>query len=96
VSTPLVKGEKRGIDHPPFFLFQGIINFQKPHSGEMVIGNFHENNPSRYYMEFGCWYLNHRNESSMKKIAIQNGIPENNITISSEDEGVNLFMHIKR
>ena len=63
--------------------------------GEIVIGNFHPRNPSRNYMElFGFWYLNHRTEEDLKKLANACGVENRNIEIKSEAEGVNLFIHI--
>jgi len=64
--------------------------------GELVIGNFHPKNPSRSYMEFGFWYLNHRTEEDLKKLANACGIENSCIEIRKESEGVNLFLHIKK
>jgi SAM-dependent methyltransferase len=62
--------------------------------GEIVIGNFHPKNPSKSYMEFGFWYLNHRTEDDLIKLANSCGIQNKNIEIKSECAGVNLFLHI--
>ena len=64
--------------------------------GELVIGNFHPKNPSKAYMEFGFWYLNHRTEEDLIKLAHACGIEDKNIDIKSESEGVNLFLHISK
>lgn len=65
--------------------------------GELVIGNFSEKNNTKNYMEImGAWYLNHRDENKLMSLALQCGIDRDNIRISQESEGVNLFLHIKR
>ena len=63
--------------------------------GELIIGNFHPNNPSKDYMEFAFWNLNHRTEEDLIKLANACGVKNSCIEIKSESEGVNLFMHIK-
>ncbi len=62
--------------------------------GSLVIGNFSTCNPSRDYMESGDWYLLHRSEEDLYSLAKESGIKEDNITVKSESEKVNLFMHI--
>jgi len=62
--------------------------------GCLIIGNFSPFNPSRDYMEAGDWYLFHRNEEELYSLAKESGIKEDNISIKSEQESVNLFMHI--
>ncbi len=64
--------------------------------GEMVIGNFSLNNPTRDYMEFGNWFLHHRSPEELIKIACDCGISEDNINVKSESLGVNLFLHISK
>jgi len=65
--------------------------------GELVIGNFSTFNPSRAVMEvFGQWYLYHRDGEKLVELALLAGIPENLIEVKQEDEGVNLFLHIKK
>jgi SAM-dependent methyltransferase len=65
--------------------------------GEIIIGNFNEaNNPSRGYMEiFGEWYLHHRTEEDLIKLAEQAGFKQSQIQIGKEDEDVNLFLHLR-
>jgi extracellular factor (EF) 3-hydroxypalmitic acid methyl ester biosynthesis protein len=67
------------------------------HSGEIIIGNFNGNhNPSRAYMElFGEWYLSHRTEDQLLKLAKQAGYADENISVAREPENVNLFLHLK-
>jgi 2-polyprenyl-3-methyl-5-hydroxy-6-metoxy-1,4-benzoquinol methylase len=65
--------------------------------GEIVIGNFNEShNPSREYMElFGEWYLHHRSADELKTLAIEAGFDESQLTVGTEPENVNLFLHIR-
>lgn len=63
--------------------------------GELVIGNFSTNNPSKNYMEkFGQWFLNHRNADTLIELAERAGASKSNIRVCSEEIGVNLFLHI--
>jgi len=64
--------------------------------GSVIIGNFSKYNPSRDYMEAGDWYLFHRNAEKLCSLARESGIEEKNISIESEPEKVNLFMHITK
>ena len=63
--------------------------------GELIIGNFSENNPSRGLMEVLCqWYLYHRSEEKLIELALKAGVPKENIEVRSEETGINLFLHI--
>lgn len=65
--------------------------------GELVIGNFSDDNPGRAIMEvFGQWYLHHREKDKLIELAIKAGVPENLIMVSQEEEGVNLFLHLRK
>jgi len=65
--------------------------------GEMIIGNFSTANPSRGLMElFAQWYLYHRDEKELLKLATKAGISEDLIDIRSEKLGINLFLHLKK
>ncbi len=65
--------------------------------GELVVGNFSPDNTSKGFMEILCkWYLHHRDEEHLTKLAIQAGIPSNKIVINSEQTGTNLFMHMRK
>lgn len=65
--------------------------------GELVIGNFSDYNPSKDVMEvFGQWYLHHRNEDQLIKLALSAGIERKLINVSNEQEKVNLFLHVKK
>ncbi len=63
--------------------------------GEMVIGNFHISNPSRYYMEYWLdWVLYYRNESDFKELL--GNAPSADINISFEDTRVQMFLHVRK
>jgi extracellular factor (EF) 3-hydroxypalmitic acid methyl ester biosynthesis protein len=64
--------------------------------GELVIGNFSDDNPSRSYMELvGDWMLYHRSRSELRRLAMLSGASAHEISVSSEPEGVNLFLHVR-
>lgn len=76
-------------------LLRKFISWTNP-GGEVIIGNFGEGNPSRNYMEIvGEWYLIHRSAEHLTALAIEAGAKPENISIGSELEGVNLFLHVK-
>lgn len=65
--------------------------------GELIIGNFSRNNPSRGMMEtYAQWYLIHRSKRELSELAIKAGIPEGKIEVRSEELGINLFLHAKK
>ena len=65
--------------------------------GELVIGNFSTNNPSRGLMEVILqWYLHHRSEEELIELAISAGVQRKDIDVKSEETGVNLFLHLKK
>jgi extracellular factor (EF) 3-hydroxypalmitic acid methyl ester biosynthesis protein len=71
-----------------------LIPLVKP-GGEIVIGNFSENNPSRWWMEaVGDWILRHRSPESLTNLALECGVSRSQIRVCFEQEGVNLFLHI--
>ena len=64
-------------------------------NGELVVGNFSPANTTKGFMEILCqWYLHHRDEEKLTDLAIKGGVPEDKITINSEETGTNLFMHM--
>jgi SAM-dependent methyltransferase len=72
-----------------------FMEWTKP-GGEVIIGNFSLQNPSRNYMELiGDWYLQHRSEEQLTRFALEAGAKRENIYVGKELEGVNLFLHIK-
>ncbi len=65
--------------------------------GEMIIGNFNVNNPSRKIMEvLGDWFLYHRSEDQLISFARRAGIPHEKIEVVSEPLGINLFLKVKK
>lgn len=64
--------------------------------GEVVIGNFGAENPSRPYMELlGDWKLWHRDAKALRRLAVQAGVAPSALRVGREAEGVNLFLHIR-
>ena len=65
--------------------------------GEMIIGNFNVENPSRRSMEILCdWFLYHRSADELKHFAMQAGIDESKIDVLQEPLGINLFLRIRK
>lgn len=65
--------------------------------GELVIGNFSDSNPTRNYMELlGEWFLHHRSREQLVVLAQASGFPNSVLSVGQEEEGVNLFLHIRR
>jgi SAM-dependent methyltransferase len=77
------------------FLFRLLLDTVAP-DGEIVVGNFSEENPSRDYMEFGEWFLHHRTEDKLAILAEQAGCSATSITIEKEPAGVNLFLRFRK
>lgn len=76
-------------------LLRKFIKWTKP-GGEVIIGNFGNENPSRNYMELiGDWHLYHRSENTLIEVALKAGVERENISVGKEFEGVNLFLHVK-
>ena len=66
-------------------------------AGEMIIGNFNVENPSRRSMEImGDWFLYHRSAEELKDFAIQAGIKESKIEVIQEPLGINLFLRVRK
>ncbi|MES2775795.1 MAG: class I SAM-dependent methyltransferase [Bacteroidota bacterium] len=75
-------------------LIRKFVGWTKP-GGEIIIGNFSNQNPSRSYMELiGDWFLQHRSEDDLIQLALEAGVCRENIRVGAEMEGVNLFLHI--
>ncbi len=63
--------------------------------GELVVGNFHVSNPSRYYMEYwGDWVLMHRTEQNFRNLFAEASAA--NVRIIYDDTGSQMFMDIKK
>ncbi|MGB8490870.1 MAG: hypothetical protein WCE64_07405, partial [Bacteroidales bacterium] len=64
--------------------------------GELVIGNFSTENPSKNFMELvSDWYLNYRSREDLVRIAGEAGLLNGKVSIDSEALGVNLFLKIR-
>jgi extracellular factor (EF) 3-hydroxypalmitic acid methyl ester biosynthesis protein len=69
-----------------------LYQMLKP-GGEMVIGNFHVSNQSRYYMEYWLdWVLYYRTEDEFKRLL--GDVPDARIMVSFEDTGSQMFLHV--
>jgi SAM-dependent methyltransferase len=76
-------------------LLRKFMEWTKP-GGEVIIGNFSDQNPTQNFMELvGEWYLHHRSEASLISMALQAGAKRSAIYVGSEAEGVNLFLHVR-
>jgi extracellular factor (EF) 3-hydroxypalmitic acid methyl ester biosynthesis protein len=61
--------------------------------GMLVVGNFAPNNPTRAYMEWiGNWYLNYRTAEELRRLGLQAGIPEDQVSIGSDPLGADLIL----
>lgn len=75
-------------------LLRRFVSWTKP-GGEVIIGNFNTQNPSRNLMEFfGDWYLHHRSAEELVNLALKAGVAQENIRVGKEAQDVNLFLHI--
>ncbi|WP_341842768.1 class I SAM-dependent methyltransferase [Chitinophaga caseinilytica] len=65
--------------------------------GQLVIGNFSDENPNRAFMEVGMqWFLHHRSPEQLIDLAKQAGAEAWNPEVKSEPAGVNLFLHLTK
>ena len=63
--------------------------------GEMVIGNFHISNPSRYYMEYWLdWVLYYRTEHEF--IDLIKNVTSAKSNVLFEDTGSQMFLHVQK
>ncbi|MBA4407755.1 hypothetical protein C0389_10805 [bacterium] len=77
------------------FLLKKLLSLTKKDS-EIIIGNFSPQNPTRYYMECGYWFLQYRDK--VKLLTLSHQVSDSNFDcyIDSEEEGINLFLHVKK
>jgi extracellular factor (EF) 3-hydroxypalmitic acid methyl ester biosynthesis protein len=72
-----------------------FLSWLKP-GGEIIVGNFSEDNDSRGYMEvFGEWILIHRSKEELIRLSMLAGAKEEQIVVDQEPLGINLFLKIK-
>jgi extracellular factor (EF) 3-hydroxypalmitic acid methyl ester biosynthesis protein len=63
--------------------------------GEMVLGNFHTSNPSKYYMEYWLdWVLYYRKEKDLENLL--RNIPSVKSDVFFDDTGIQIFLHVKK
>lgn len=80
-------------------LFRAVLRRLLPAvavGGELVIGNFAPNNPSRYWMRLCEWLLHYRSAEQLVALAESCGVSTSSISVGMEPEGINLFLHIHR
>ena len=63
--------------------------------GQLVIGNFSDQNSTRPYMELCDWSLHHRSPKQLTSLAQECDIPSHRIHLGIEPAAVNLFLHIR-
>jgi extracellular factor (EF) 3-hydroxypalmitic acid methyl ester biosynthesis protein len=75
-------------------LLKRLAAFLKP-GGQIIIGNFSQNNPTRAYMEMvGNWFLHHRTSEELFELARAAGFDNPALSIHTEPTRINLFLHI--
>ena len=63
--------------------------------GELLIGNFHVSNPSKYYMAYWVdWVLLHRTEEEFRSLL--DSISPAEISLLYDDTGSQMFLHVKK
>jgi extracellular factor (EF) 3-hydroxypalmitic acid methyl ester biosynthesis protein len=82
------------LDNEQFVLLIRSLMKMLAINGKMVIGNFSTLNPSKDYMEFGEWFLFHRDITELTELASKAGVDPSSVSIESEATGVNLFLKI--
>jgi hypothetical protein len=76
------------------FLIRKYINCLTE-GGVMVISNFSTKNPTKRLMEvISNWYLNHRTETDLFRIASDANIDKEMVSVEKEPLGINLFLKI--
>jgi extracellular factor (EF) 3-hydroxypalmitic acid methyl ester biosynthesis protein len=76
-------------------ILKKLMSFTKT-NGEIVIGNFSNNNPSRFYMKVFGWLLHYRSSQQLCSLSHFCGIPWEHMVVEREKTGVNLFLHINK
>ena len=75
-------------------VLERLYRLLKP-GGELIIGNFHVSNPSKYYMEYWVdWVLLHRTEEEFRSML--DGISPAETSVLYDDTGSQMFLHIKK
>ncbi|MFL5318894.1 MAG: class I SAM-dependent methyltransferase [Myxococcaceae bacterium] len=75
-------------------LARKIFDLLEP-GGTMVIGNFHLDNPTRYYMEYWMdWVLYYRTADDMKDLVAD--LPGAQASLSYDESGCQMFLHVEK
>ena len=71
-----------------------LFRLLKP-GGELLVGNFHVENPSRFYMEYWLdWGLYYRDENDFYEMLPDGAKAEVNVLF--EDTRSQMFLHVKK
>jgi extracellular factor (EF) 3-hydroxypalmitic acid methyl ester biosynthesis protein len=71
-----------------------LYQLLKP-GGEMMIGNFHVSNPSRYYMEYWLdWVLYYRTEKEF--LSLLKDAPSGNARVEFDGTGIQMFLRVTK
>lgn len=62
--------------------------------GELIVGNFADNHPSKPYMDLVAWSLNYRNTDQLLQLGRKAVGDAHPVRVGQEPEKVNLFLHI--
>ena len=73
-------------------ILKKLFSLLKP-GGELVVGNFHVSNPTRYYMEYWLdWVIYYRTEDEFKNLFNEAGAEDVDLVV--DKTGVQMFLHI--
>ena len=84
------------LDDRSFIALLGRLYKLLEPDGQIVVGNFSTQNPTRDYMEFGEWFLRHRTEDDLLSLVEATKIKGISASIGKEPQGINLFLHISK
>lgn len=71
-----------------------LYRLLKP-GGDLVVGNFHIDNPSKYYMQYwGDWYLLHRTEAELRNLFRNDSNAK--VSILYDETKSQMFLHINK